>query len=107
METPSSQSQAGQLPPTSPTMRGGNVSWLKKHLREAQYLIIELQEEQRVSKEKIRYHFKECRPTIDNFGVAIASALSKLKQNIVLWRQVKSLRKQNMSLRKTLRVLRF
>jgi chromosome segregation ATPase len=107
IETPASQSRAGQLPPTSPTMREGNVNWLKKQLREAQDVIIELREEQRMSEEKITEHFKECRPTIDNACATLSSAQSKLKRNVVLLRQVKSLNKWNWSLRKTVRDLRF
>jgi hypothetical protein len=107
IETPASQSRAGQLPPTSPTMREGNVNWLKKQLREAQDVIIELREEQRMSEEKITEHFKECRPTIDNACATLSSAQSKLKRNMVLLRQVKSLNKQNWSLRKTIRDLRL
>jgi hypothetical protein len=45
IETPTSNSRAGQLPPTSPTAREKNVNWLKKQLREAQDVIIELREE--------------------------------------------------------------
>jgi hypothetical protein len=40
-------------------MRGGNSNLLKKYLREAQDVIIELREEQRVKEEKITDHFKE------------------------------------------------
>jgi hypothetical protein len=32
IETPTSQSQADQLSPTSPTTRENNIIWLKKHL---------------------------------------------------------------------------
>jgi hypothetical protein len=77
VETPTSQSRAGQLPPTSPTMRGGNVNWLKKQLREAQDVIIELQEEQRVSEEKITENFKECRPAIDNACAYLSPVLNQ------------------------------
>jgi hypothetical protein len=79
--------------PTSQS-RAGNVNWLKKQLREAQDVIIQLREEQRVSEERITEHFKECRPTIDNACITLASAQEKLKGNMVLWRQVKSLSKQ-------------
>jgi hypothetical protein len=87
--------------------RAGNVNWLKKQLREAQDVIIQLREEHRVSEERIIEHFKECRSTIDNACTTLTSAQEKLKGNMVLWRQVKSLSKQNWSLRKTLRVLRL
>jgi len=39
-----------------------------------------------MSEEKITDHFKDCRPTIDNACVALASAQSKLKRNMVLLR---------------------
>jgi hypothetical protein len=86
IETQASQSQAGQLPPTSPTMRERNVNWHKKQLREAQDVIIELWEEQRMSEEKITEHFKECRPAIDKTCATLTSAQSKLKRNAVLLR---------------------
>jgi hypothetical protein len=71
------------------------VNWLKKQLKEAQDVIIELTEEQRMSEEKITEHFKECRPVIDNACAALASAQSKLKRNAIFWRQVKSFSKLN------------
>jgi anion-transporting ArsA/GET3 family ATPase len=45
IETPGSQSRVGKLPSTSPTTRENNVNWLKKELRDAQYVIIEFREE--------------------------------------------------------------
>jgi hypothetical protein len=69
-----------------PTTRENNVNWLKKQLREAQDVIIELREEHRMSHEKIMEHFKECRPTIDNECATLSGAQSKLKKNVVLLR---------------------
>jgi hypothetical protein len=63
-----------------------NVNWLKKKLREAQDVIIDLREEQRMPDEKITEHFKECRPAIDNACAALSSAQSKMKRNMVLLR---------------------
>jgi peptidoglycan hydrolase CwlO-like protein len=60
-----------------------------------------------MSEEKIMEHFKECRPAIDNACATLSGAQSKLKRNVVLLRQVKSLNKQNLSLRKTVRDLRL
>jgi hypothetical protein len=60
-----------------------------------------------MSKEKITKHFKECRPAIDNACASLSGAQSKLKSNAVLLRQVKSLNKRNLSLRKTVRDLRL
>jgi hypothetical protein len=57
--------------------------------------------------EKITEHFKECRTVIDNACVSLSGAQSKLKRNVVLLRHVKSLNKQNLSLRKTVRYLRL
>jgi chromosome segregation ATPase len=74
IEMPTLQSRAGQLPPTSPTTREGNVNWLKKHLQEAQDVIIELREEQRMPEEKIIEHFKEYIPSIDYSCASLASA---------------------------------
>jgi hypothetical protein len=53
-----------------------------------------------MSEEKIIEHFKECRPTIDNACAALASAQSKLKRNMVLLRQVKSLSKTELVFKK-------
>jgi hypothetical protein len=75
IETPVLHSRAGQLPPTSATTRERNVNWLKKQLREAQDVIIELREEQRMSEEKIIEHFKECKPAIDNACASLSNAL--------------------------------
>jgi hypothetical protein len=66
-------------------------------------VIIEIREEQRVSEETI----KECIPTINDACASLTNAQSKLKSNAALLRQVKSLRKHNWSLRKTIRVLRL
>jgi hypothetical protein len=106
-ETPVSQIQEGRRSPTSPTGGEKNISWLKKKLRDAQDVIIELREENMISKERIMEHFKECRPAIDDACASLSDAQSKLKRNAVLLRQVKSLNKQNLSLRKTIRDLRL
>jgi hypothetical protein len=65
------------------------VNWVKKQPREAQDVIIELREEQRMSKEKITKHFKECRQAINNACATLSNARSKLKRNVVLLRQVR------------------
>jgi hypothetical protein len=80
---------------------------LKKQLREAQDVIIELREEKRISEERIMEHFKECRPTIDDACATLSDAQSKLKRNVALLRQVRSLKRQNLSLRRTNRALRL
>jgi hypothetical protein len=67
-------------------VREKNVNWIKKQLREAQDVIIELREEHRMSEEKITEHFKECRQTIDNACATLSDAQSKLKRNAVLLR---------------------
>ena len=76
-----------------PTTRENNVNGLKKHLREAQDVIIDLREENRMSEETIMEHFKECIPVVDNACATLSSAQSKLKINAVLLTQVKSLNK--------------
>jgi hypothetical protein len=107
IETPTSQSQAGQLSPTSPTTRENNINWLKKQLREAQDVIIELREEKRMSEERIMEHFKECRPAIDNACATLSDAQLKLKRNGALLRQMKNLKRQILSLRRTNRALQL
>jgi hypothetical protein len=59
IETPALQSLAG------------TVNWLKKQLRKAQDIIIQVQKEQRVLEERIIDHFKECIPAIDNACVSL------------------------------------
>jgi hypothetical protein len=100
IETPASQSQAGQRSPTSPTGGEKNINWLKKKLREAQDVIIELREEKRISEERIMEHFKKCRPTIDNACATLSDAQSKLKRNAALLRQVKSLKETKFVIKK-------
>jgi hypothetical protein len=80
----------------------GNVTWLKRQLREVQDTIIQLREAHRMSKERIVEHFRKCEPTMENVCAALASAQMKLKGNMVLQRQVKNLERQNWSLRKIL-----
>jgi hypothetical protein len=84
--------------------REGNVTWLKRNLREAQDIIIQLREAQRMSEERNENHFEEFEPAMENIHVALASAHKKLKGNVVLQRQVMNLKKHNQSLRRTLRV---
>jgi hypothetical protein len=43
----------------------GNMTWLKRQLREAQDTIIQLREAQRMSEERNVKHFKECEPTME------------------------------------------
>jgi hypothetical protein len=69
-----------------PTTRENNINLLKKQLREAQDVIIELREEKRTSEEKIMEHCKECRPTIDNACASLSNAQLKLKRNGALLR---------------------
>jgi hypothetical protein len=64
---------------------------LKKQLREAQYEIIKLREEKRISEEGIMKHYKKCRPAIDDACATLSDAQSKLKRNAALLRQVRSL----------------
>jgi hypothetical protein len=60
-----------------------------------------------MSEEKVMEYFKECITSIDNACETLSGSQSKLKRNAVLLRQVKSLNKQNLSLRKTVRYLRL
>jgi hypothetical protein len=46
--------------------REGNVTWLKRQLREAQDTIIQLREAQRMSEERNAKHFKECGLAMEN-----------------------------------------
>jgi hypothetical protein len=82
----------------------GNTTWLKRQLREAQDMIIQLRETQRVSEERNVKHFRECEPTMEKVCVALASTQKKLKGNVVLQRQVMNLKRRNWSLRRKLRV---
>jgi hypothetical protein len=84
--------------------REGNVTWLKRQLREAQDTIIQLREAQRMSEERIVEHFKECGPAMENVHAALASVQKRLKGNTVLQRQVMNLKRRNWSLRRTLRI---
>jgi hypothetical protein len=83
IETSTSQSQAG------------NENCLKIQLREAQDMIIQPWQEQRVSEEIIAENFKECRSAMDNARLALTSAQAKMKGDAVLWRQVKNMNKHN------------
>jgi hypothetical protein len=83
------------------------VNWLNKQLREAQDMIIQLCDEQRMSEERIAEHFKECGPAMENACMALASSQMKLKGNEVLQRQVKNMKRRNWFLKKTLRVSRL
>jgi hypothetical protein len=71
----------------------GNMTWLKRHLREAHDMISELYETQRVSEERNVKHFRECELTIEKVRVALASAQKKKKGNVVLQRQVTNLKR--------------
>jgi hypothetical protein len=82
----------------------GNMTWLKRQLREAQDTIIQLHETQRVSEERNVKHFRECEPTMEKVCTALASTQKKLKGNTVLQRQVMNLKRRNWSLRRKLRV---
>jgi hypothetical protein len=66
--------------------RDGNANWLKKQFIEAQYMIIQLREEQRMLEEKTTEHFKECGPAMENVYIALVSAQTKLKGNKVMRR---------------------
>ena len=80
---------------------------MKKNLREAQYEIIKLGEEKIILQEGIMKNYKKCRPTIDDACAAIFDAQSKLKRNADLLIQVRSLKRQNLSLRKENMTLRL
>jgi hypothetical protein len=84
--------------------REGNMTWLKRQLREAQDTIIQLCEAQRMSEERIAKHFKECGPAMENIHAALASAQKRLKGNTVLQRQVMNLKRHNWSLRRMLQI---
>jgi hypothetical protein len=53
--------------------REGNMTWLKRQLREAQDTIIQLHETQMVSEERNVKHFRECEPTMEKVRAALAS----------------------------------
>jgi hypothetical protein len=60
-----------------------------------------------MSEKKIMEHFKECTPAINNTCASLSISQSKLKRNVILLRQVKSLKKRKLSLRKAVRDLRL
>jgi hypothetical protein len=66
--------------------REGNVNWLKRYLREAQHMVIQLHEEQRISEEKMMEHFRECGLDMENISATLASSQMKLKGNVILQR---------------------
>jgi len=66
----------------------GNMTWLKRQLREAQDTIIQLHETQRVLDERNVKHLRECEPTMEKVCTALARAQKNLKGNAVLQRQV-------------------
>ena len=70
-------------------------------------MIIELREEKRMSEERIMDHFKECIPAIDNACATLSDAQLKLKRNEALLRQMKNLKRQILSLRRTNRALQL
>jgi hypothetical protein len=101
------QLAAIEKPHTSPAEGEKTVKWLNKQLREAQDLIIQLREENRLSELRIQRHFQECGPTITNACATLSKAQSKLKRSALLSRQVQNLKRHNLSLRKTNRSLRL
>jgi predicted RNase H-like nuclease (RuvC/YqgF family) len=54
--------------------RGGNVVWLKRKLKEAQNVIVQLREAQRLAEEKHMEHPGECGAAEQGVCVALASA---------------------------------
>jgi hypothetical protein len=60
-----------------------------------------------MSEERIMEHFKECRPAIDNACATLSDAQLKLKRNGALLRQMKNLKRQILSLRRTNRALQL
>lgn len=55
----------------------GNVAWLKRQLKEAKDTIVQLQEAQRLTKERHTEHFGECEATEKEARVALANAQKK------------------------------
>jgi hypothetical protein len=55
----------------------GNVTWLKRQLREVQDTIVQLRETQRMSEERNVKHFRECEATGEKVCAALASAQKK------------------------------
>jgi hypothetical protein len=55
----------------------GNVTWLKRQLREAQDTIVQLHETQRLSEERNVKHFRECEATEEKVRAALASVQKK------------------------------
>jgi hypothetical protein len=73
--------------------REGSTTWLKRYIRETWDTIIWLCKTQRLLEERNEKYFKECEPTMEKVRVALASAKNKLKGNVVLQRQVMSLKR--------------
>jgi hypothetical protein len=92
---------------TSPGEGERNVKRLNKQLREAHDLIIQLREENITTKKNFDKHLHECGPTISNAYAVISNAQSKLRRNALLHRQVKNLKRHNLSLRKENRTLKL
>jgi hypothetical protein len=80
------------------------MTWLKRHLREAQDTIIQLHETQRVSEERNENHFKECGPALESICGALVNTQKKLKGNAILQRQVMNMKWCNWSLRRMLQI---
>jgi predicted RNase H-like nuclease (RuvC/YqgF family) len=59
--------------PSVAQSRGGNVAWLKRHLKEAQNIIVHLREVQRLVEENHMEHPGECGPAEQEVYVALAS----------------------------------
>ena len=91
---------------TSPGEGEKTIKWINKQLREAQYLIIHLREENKISELNTERHFQECGPAINFFCAALSNSQSKLRRNALLFRQVGNLKRQNLSLRKANRSLK-
>jgi hypothetical protein len=59
------------------------------------------------NKLKFKKHFQECGPAINNACATLSNAQSKLRRNALLFRQVRNLKRQNVSLRKENRSLKL
>ena len=59
---------------------------MNKQWREAQYKIVKIREEKRISDDRSMKHFKEWKPARENACVALSNTESKLKRNATLYR---------------------
>jgi hypothetical protein len=55
----------------------GNVAWMKRQLREAQDTIVQVREEQRLSKERHTKHSRECKVIEKETRTTLANAQKK------------------------------